>query len=378
MKILFWSDSFWPQIGGVQVLGMALLRALRARGHDCLIVTRQDTIDLPSRDEYSGMPVYRFPFIGTLQQGDVAGLVRLRQRLAAVKAEFRADVIHLYQPGPAGFLHLMTADVHPAPVVVTLHGAFPESALESHAIRGRLLRSAQWITTCSAAILADTRARLPEVTDRTSVILNSLEPPALARAPMDFAAPRLLCVGRVVPQKGFDLAVDALARLTARFPKARLLIAGDGESRPELERQVEALGIETKVDFLGWVDPSRIAALINTSSIVVMPSRFEPFGLVALEAAQMGRPVIASRIDGLPEIVVHGETGLLVPVEDSGALADGIDHLLNRPELACRMGEAARQRATDLFDWDRHVDGYESVYRMVVRGRAIHAPTCRA
>jgi glycogen(starch) synthase len=108
-------------------------------------------------------------------------------------------------------------------------------------------------------------------------------------------------------------------------------------------------------------------ALINSASAVLMPSRWqEPFGLVAVESALMARPVIAARVGGIPEIVVHKQTGLLVPPENSSALAEAIASLVENPEAARRMGCAARSRALEDFSFQRHVDAYEAVYRRVV------------
>jgi starch synthase len=109
--------------------------------------------------------------------------------------------------------------------------------------------------------------------------------------------------------------------------------------------------------------------LINRCAVVVMPSLFEPFGLVALQAAHLARSVVASRVDGLLEVVVDGETGLLVEPEDAEALAGAIARLLAEPELARRMGQAGRQRAQETFGWAAHLEAYEALYHRLVRGR---------
>jgi len=105
-----------------------------------------------------------------------------------------------------------------------------------------------------------------------------------------------------------------------------------------------------------------------------MPSRHEPFGLVALDAALMARPIVASRVGGLSEVVVHRQTGLLFDNEDSRGLADAIISLLNHPEVARRMGQAARRRALNVFSWERCVNGYADLYRSLVNSRGLKAP----
>jgi glycogen(starch) synthase len=123
------------------------------------------------------------------------------------------------------------------------------------------------------------------------------------------------------------------------------------------------------VEFTGWVSPDKVPELINTSTIVVMPSRWkEPFGLVALQAAQMARPIVATRIGGLPEVVLHQETGLLVDKENSRQLAEAITFLLEHPEVAEQMGRAARMRAKSVFDLERCVDAYDTLYKKLKKG----------
>jgi glycogen(starch) synthase len=174
-------------------------------------------------------------------------------------------------------------------------------------------------------------------------------------------------VGRLVSRKGFDVALSAFASIVRRFRSARMIIAGDGPARPALERQAAGLGLTGFVDFIGWVMPEQVPALINTATLMIVPSRREPFGLTALEAAQMARPVVATRVGGLSEIVVHGQTGLLVEKESPDALAEAITTLLKHPETATQMGYAARSRAIEKFGWDRYVDAHVMLYRRLVQ-----------
>jgi glycogen(starch) synthase len=177
-----------------------------------------------------------------------------------------------------------------------------------------------------------------------------------------------------MPEKGFDLMLRAFARLTGRYPAARLTIAGDGPERDALKGCAADLGISQRVDFLGWTPPQAVPTLINAATIVVIPSRTETLGLVAIQAAQMARPVAAVQVGGLAEVVVHGETGILAGPEDSRALAEAIIMLLERPEQARQMGRAARERALDVFAWERHVDAYQALYRRVSGGPREHSP----
>ena len=159
----------------------------------------------------------------------------------------------------------------------------------------------------------------------------------------------------------------ALASIVDRFPQVRLVIAGDGPERPQLERQVAESGLRDVVDFMGWVSPDDVPALINTATMVLMPSRWEGLPSVALQASMLARPVVATPVGGLSEVVVHRQTGLLVAPEDHSGLAEAIAFLLEHPEMAVQMGQSARRRVQDVFNWQRCVNAYDALYRKLAK-----------
>jgi glycosyltransferase involved in cell wall biosynthesis len=368
MRLLFWTALYWPYIGGVEVFSSKLMAALRGRGHEVAVVTSHGSLDLPDEDTHEGVPIHRMPFHSALRDRDVAAFMVARRRVAGVKALFAPEVVHINFSDPSVLFHLETAAAHPAPFLVTIH-ILPKHAVWLDTLLGRMLREADWVVAVSESIMADLSTLVPEIAGRTSVIYNGVETPALAPAPRPLEAPRLVCLGRVVRDKGFDVALEAFAELVPRFPEARLVVAGDGPARHELETQAQALGVADTVEFPGWVAPERVFELMNSATLAVMPSRWdEPFGLVAVEAALMARPVVASRVGGLAEVVADGETGLLVDKEDPAALARAVAHLLEDPGAAERMGQAARRRARKLFGFDRQVDAYVGLYQRLAEG----------
>jgi glycogen(starch) synthase len=182
-------------------------------------------------------------------------------------------------------------------------------------------------------------------------------------------------VGRLAHQKGFDLALVAFGSIAERFPDVALVIAGDGPLRNELEALADTLRIKHRIEFLGWISPEEVPALMNSATLVVMPSREDPFPLVAIEAALMARPLVAARVGGLREAVVHGETGLLVPPEDPSALADAFARVLDHPKFARQLGEAARTWALTTYSWERFVDAYDDLYQRLPTRRSANVST---
>jgi len=363
LRILFWSPAFWPEIGGVQFFGAQLLGALRDRGYTFCVVTRQYVPTLPAEDTFEDIAVRRFPFRTVLSSGKIDAVMDLRKKVSELKCDFAPDLIHVNSADETTFFHLATANACPAPTLLTLHGLGPERTNDEHSMVRQMLQAADWITCCSRSTLQEAEQIAPEIESVASVIHNARRIPEPVRDPRLPDKPGLLCLGRLSAEKGFDVVLTALAELTSRVAEARLAIAGDGPEREALTAQASALGLSRRVDFLGWVAPDQIPALIAAAAVVVVPSRWEGFGLAALEAALMARPVVASDVGGLREVVEDGVTGLLVPPESSDRLADAIEHLLTHPETAVKMGLAGRRRAVREFGWPQHVDAYDQLYR---------------
>lgn len=184
------------------------------------------------------------------------------------------------------------------------------------------------------------------------------------------STPRFLFLGRLVPQKGADWLLQAIARLEMPY---HLDIAGDGPLFSSLQQRVRTLGIENNVTFHGWCDSSEVETLLQQSRAVVVPSVWhEPAGLVTLEAAAASRPVIASRVGGIPEYADSSFARLVSPNEVS-ALADELTLLATDLELATRMGQAGVRAASTTFSMDTFVRRMDALYDLAKRDSSPHS-----
>lgn len=197
--------------------------------------------------------------------------------------------------------------------------------------------------------------------------------PAAELAPFPSTAPRLLCVGRLIPIKGHIVLLRAFAMARREVPGLELEIAGRGPLEPALRALAKELGIADAVKFLGYVNP--IQGAIERSAVVVVPSMGEGFGMVALEAMERARPVIAASIGGLGELVSHGETGLLVPPGEAEPFARAIIELASDLGRAEKMGAAGRERATAKFLESFCTDRTEVLYRQALGQQPAGAAT---
>lgn len=191
---------------------------------------------------------------------------------------------------------------------------------------------------------------------------------ALRRELVPDGGPLIGAAGRLEPEKGFDVLIQAMPRVLAQRPDARLVIAGEGSRRHELEALVTRLGLTERVRLLG-ARPD-LFTMMHAFDVFALSSRAEPFGLVMLEAMAARKPVVATSAGGAPEIVLPDETGTLVPPEDAAGLADGLLAMLADPERARCYGEAGRQRVEAMFSLDQMLGATESLYR----GQVVPAP----
>jgi glycosyltransferase involved in cell wall biosynthesis len=198
------------------------------------------------------------------------------------------------------------------------------------------------------------------------IVHYGIEPNGPAHA-FTAAEPRLLCVGRLIPIKGHIVLLRAFAEARRNVPNLQLDLAGRGPLEPALRALAKELGIDDAVRFLGFVSPVQRA--IEEAAIVVVPSMGEGFGMVALEAMERGRPVIAADIGGLGELVEHEVTGLLVPPGEADSLARALERLGGDLQLAALMGEAGRRRALERFLQERCTDRTELLYREQLNDR---------
>jgi glycosyltransferase involved in cell wall biosynthesis len=336
---------------------LLLLPDLRERGHDVRLVMLHEgepgAEELAVRLQREGVPVERLRMRLALDPLAFARVARsIRRR--------RPDVVHT---------HLVHADFHGLPagrvaraplLVSTKHGFNPFRGGRGFAAADRAVARLADVHVAISHGLARYLAESEGFDeDAFEIVHYGIVPgPPPAGPP---AEPRLAIVGRLIPIKGHDVLLAALARVREELPQATLEIAGDGPLDAELRATVAQLGLTDAVSFLGRVAPA--APVFERAAVVVVPTRGAGFGMVALVAMERGRAVVASDVGGLPEIVEDGVTGIVVQPDDAEALAAALLELLRDPARAAAMGAAGRDRALAAFSQDRCTDRVEELYR---------------
>ena len=361
MKVLMWSELFWRHHGGVETFCEKLVDGLSARGFEFTVIT-SDWNSQPEEESRNGVKIVRLPLRESFA-GNLKLFAMCKRRIQEVKNEFKPDLSHVNVSGPSFIHHLTTLNAHPHPTAVTLHFYMPAAADPEGAI-GKLFRVADWVNAVSLHSLRHMTESCPWIGEKSSVIYNALPLPAVSPSPIRWDEPRVLSFGRMVLEKGFDLSLEAFREIHLQHPGARYQLIGSGPDLEHFQALSSKLDLGERVEFSGHLSTEKLFQAIDRAAMVVVPSRHrECFGLVALEAMQMARPVIASRSGGMVEVVKHDETGQLVDREDVQSLARSMDFYLSNPEIAARHGEAGLKRAKRKFAIEPMLDSYERLFR---------------
>jgi glycosyltransferase involved in cell wall biosynthesis len=193
---------------------------------------------------------------------------------------------------------------------------------------------------------------------------------------LDEAVPLVGVLGRLETQKGHTYLLSAWPAVTAEFPDARLLVLGDGSLRESLERQARDLGVAANVIFAGF--RADVPHMLDAIDVLALPSLYEGMPLTAIEASAMARAVVATAVDGTPDVIRDGLTGLLVPPADPAALAIAVARVLRDRAAAERMGRAGRDHVLSRFSLTRQVEATTRVYRDVAGRRKLGRGAARA
>jgi glycosyltransferase involved in cell wall biosynthesis len=274
----------------------------------------------------------------------------------------------LVGPGLPPYVLVAHGDIfeHPrAAFSLAMRRLYRRSAMHSY-------RTARHVVTVSQA-LRERAIRCGAAPERVSVIPNGIAAeeiggddaqPAERRAEFE-----LLYVGRLSAEKAVDVAIRALALI--KLPSMRLRIIGDGPTRGALEKLTAKLGLNDSIEFLGAQPRHSLGGYYAAADVVLLPSLSEAQPVVTLEAQLCGKPMIASRVGGVPDVIVHGRNGLLVPPGDVAALADAIRTLRTEPKLRVAMSAEARETAKD-FAWPSLLERFHDVvYQAIGREPAV-------
>lgn len=357
MKIALTTDSFVEGQGGVSTAVAALARNLRQCGHEVMVYTAADPSHEHSDLDVVGLRALRYERL----PGGRAPMAPIS--LVQELADFHPAVIHNHSMGSMGLQSLAAARLLGIPILGTCHvflaGFLKYAPISLDGVP--LTKDLAWrytttffnhfplVTTPSAAMQRELVANGLKVP--VTVISNGVDTDLFSTASRmeDDAShqPVVLHVGRLGYEKRVDMVIRAFFRLANDFPKARLMIVGDGSERTNLQASVNESGLSGQVDFVGAVPHSQLPTVYSQADIFVTASTIETQGLVVLEAMSSGLPIVGVDALALPELIHHEVNGLLVPPEDETAFSQATARLLSSADLPREMGCASRRLALE-------------------------------
>lgn len=369
MKVLLLTNEYPPErIAGTAQATQFLAEELTSRGVRVTVVVNTRT-SAPARETSCGVEVVRLrplPVPATRMAQRAAVLLRIAQLL-------RPDVIQ-GQSLSCGALATVVGKLLGIPCITYIQGL--DLYESSPWARRTYIRWALRHSGALAAVTEDLAARARSLVPRPiSVIPHGLRlqpthglSQEAARRSLDLPPddPVVLYVGRLLRIKGVHHLLGAFPCVLTRFPRARLLIVGEGEERQTLQTSAQRLGLLPRVAFLGTLPHEDVIRCMRAADVFVLPSLVESFGIVLLEAMSCGLPVVASRVMGIPYIVEDGLNGFLTAAGDEDALADRIMALLSDPDLRARMGEHNRSKAA-AYLMPRIADRFFDLWQTLLR-----------
>jgi N-acetyl-alpha-D-glucosaminyl L-malate synthase BshA len=369
----------YASVGGSGIVATELGKALADRGHQVHVISA----DVPFRlgDFHPGLsfhPVHTpsYPLFREPQY-----VLSLANKVVHVARDFDLDLIHAHYAIPHATAALLAQQVLASSggagtprVITTLHGTditLVGSDPSFSEIVAHSIEQSNGVTAVSDSLRLATHAQL-HVRREIVTIPNCLDcqlyhrvaPPGLrSRFAGDPATKLVIHMSNFRPVKRIDAVVEVFARIASRVP-ARLLLVGDGPEMATVQRLGKSLGVTDRMDVLG--EQEAVIPLLSVSDLFLLPSAQESFGLAALEAMACEVPVVASAVGGIPEVIVHGESGFLHPPDDLDGMADSAVALLTDPVLHRRTTDAALERVQTLFCTARVVPMYEAYYQQVI------------
>jgi glycosyltransferase involved in cell wall biosynthesis len=362
------------------------VRRLAAHGHKVTVIA---PAYLGLKDhEIDGVQVRRFRYAparweilthgegapNKLKKNPVLKLLSLSYLVSGARATWkicrqeRIDVLHVHWPFPHGLMALLPGWLLGCKVVYSCHSAEFALAAGSKLLTSLLafcLRRSFAITansTHTAGLVRQVAGREAQIIPWGATI--HVDPTA---NPIPQEIPLLLFSGRLIERKGVDFLLRAMPAILSR-QKVRLVITGDGHCRPEWESLARSLGLGGAVAFAGFVSNAELSSLFRSCSIYVHPAIYdskgdtEGQGVVLVEALSNRRPVVASAVGGIVDVIKDGQTGILVPEKNPDAIAKAVLRLIEDPDYARQLGDQGYAHARNYFDWDRIMDQYEIIY----------------
>lgn len=380
--------EFPPRIvGGLSRHCHGLSRALFKKGCEVDVVT----LEFPgasSYEEVDGVRVHRVA-VETGHPNFISWVLLfnhfMEKHIAKLARSTRFDLIHIHD-WLTVFAGVTAKHFMGKPLVITIHstefgrcgGLYTQDSLTINSVEWWGIFEASRVITISSSMKGELCEHFKVPPGKVDVVANGVDYEKFnvyvdkgfvrSRYEVSLNEKLILFIGRLTPQKGVEHLVKAVPMVMAKHPNTKFIIVGDGWMRGEMQRQAQATGYGSRILFTGFLPNQELIALLLSSDALVIPSIYEPFGIVALEAMAAGTPVIVSQVGGLAEVVEHEKTGIWVYPGDASSIAWGIDRILSDEAYAKQLAEKAKETVRKAYNWEAIANKTIEIYRKAVGG----------
>jgi glycosyltransferase involved in cell wall biosynthesis len=400
MRIAHICQTYPPMISGQALMTSQLATGLSARGHKNMVFAASDSGQSYQKVEKDVL-VDRTQSIQNPFRAGQHFFAWPYQKLAEKLSQFNPDLIHVHDPTSPAMLALKAKRELDIPALITVHqlpwfisSHVPNILTLDQQVEAQLWKYGSWILKQFDGTVAPTRTIADIIENEVGIpveaISNGIDLDTYHNSPQDMKLgyailekygilkdkPIILHVGQLTHEKRADVAVQASLRAMQKTD-AQLLVVGDGPKLGDLKSLCKEAGLSKNCFFTGFIkSKAELSSLYNLSSVFVTASPIETQGLVVLEAAACGLPIVAVNATCIPELVKNGKNGILVPEHDEKSMADSLEIILKSRHLAKRMGNAGKGIAQG-HDVESTIRKYESLYKLMVTQHAIVQPKNR-
>lgn len=377
-RILLSPSAFYPSLGGVEEICRNLALQLMAKNFEVAIAVNRFPASLAEHEELDGIQVHRFAFeypSKTLSGlGPCLRLPKNAKNFFDFVEAYAPDLVHVICPssnalycwGAQALLKQKTLVTLQGEFFMDAHGLYQHSAF-ARFCTSKLLSGASGVTACSQYVMDDAKRRFAFNSPLEKVVFNGVDlgESSSSISTVKSRRPFILGIGRLVENKGFDSLLRAFKLLIDVENDIDLVLAGDGDSRSDLENLSSKLNLTERVHFVGRQDRAGVSDLFKSCLFFVLPSHLEPFGIVCLEAMRAAKPIIATNTGGPPEFIRNNIDGLLVPPKDDVALFHAMEKLCSSADLQKSFGESVYLQVQN-FDWSKITNQYIEIYNTLL------------
>jgi len=372
MKILMLTWEYPPRtVGGIARVVHDLSKRLIKDGHDVTVITYKEG-DVPYFEDDKGVKVYRVDNYMINPNNFIDWVMQLNFNMVAKANEIIAkegnfDVIHAHD-WLVAYSAKTLKNSYGTPLVSTIHATEAGRNSGIHDETQRYVNDTEWLLTYeSSEIIVNSNFMKNDLQrlfglpyEKINVIPNGINTGTYNGLERDYDFRRqyamdnekiILFMGRLVYEKGVQHLISAMPKILEKYNDSKLIIAGKGGMTDQLKAQVEAMGLQNKVHFTGYLNAKQVSKMYKCADVSVFPSTYEPFGIVALEAMLAGVPIVVSDVGGLNEIVEHRVDGMKSYAGNPNSLADSISELLLNPQLCDNITKKAKLKVKNEFNW---------------------------